>query len=243
MRIKMRKTFVLSFALFLLLPGVTANASDVHATIENSRTYMDYTRTYVFEYWLTDIKSYIQRDNAVWITRKDLGLTWQIDLDERTYTEEKIKKNTGSKRSKVQDIHTLGMDYEPQYDWTVKDTGDTKNINGFPCRLFAASGDADFSEISLKFWICIEGQAYNRDEYRTFVLEQLKNDGRLKPLYGTLKKFKHSFPVLREENIESPIAPKMTRVVKVTKLERTDAPPKIYDLPEGLRKISGEENE
>ncbi len=237
--------------IFLSRTSASDVHSDVHVVIETSRTYMDHTTKFTDEYWLTDDKIYQKRNNRVYITRKDLKLIWSIDSKEKTYSGRKIedqsnlekKKGSKSKQKEIQkaDIHDLGFHYEPDYEWEIKETDETKDINGFPCRLFLAEGQADFAEIILKFWICTEIQLPGAAEYHGFLMEELEGDVEQEPVLETLKKYKNSFPVYQEQIIENAISPTLHYETCLITLEITDAPQSIYDLPQGIKKLGQNE--
>jgi hypothetical protein len=65
----------------------------------------------------------------------------------------------------------------------------------------------------------------------------MKNDPQRPELYNLLKEHEGGFPVCREETIESAIAPTLVYKIKLITLEEADAPPGIYDIPEGYKKV------
>jgi hypothetical protein len=224
----------------LLLPFLAsafvplAYAGDIHAVVEGSRTYMDFTRKTVNEYWLSGEKIYRKAETYLFITRKDLGVEWSVNLKDNTYYERKIEAEEPFAPEK-EDIHTLGWEYNPQYDWDIRETGEAKDINGYSCQHVVARGDADFSEITLHLWLArdVPGTA----DYVQYMAEQLKLDMLRRAIGEILSKFKDRLPLEREEIIESPIAPTMRNVAKITKFETSDPPPNIYELPQGAKKM------
>lgn len=227
-------------------PDVDSEATDIHLVLETSRAYMDHSIKYTDEYWLTDNKVYQKRNHRVFITRKDLGLIWSIDSRKKTYSERKIEipsdlekdSEEKSEKKEVQkaDIHSLGFHYEPEYDWEIKETDEVKDINDISCRLFIAEGDADFSEINMKFCISTESEFPGAAELHDFILEQLEGDIEQEPVLETLKKYDNSFPVNQEKTVERAIAATLRYEINLIMLEMAEAPEGIYDLPPDLEK-------
>lgn len=222
--------------LFFLLMGTAA--ADVHIVVESKFIYRSMERKTMLEYWVTDKKSYRKINHRVQITREDLGLTWTIDAKKKTYREKKIETGGKPLPKESVDIHTLEFDYEPVYDWTVKETGETKIINGFACRCFLAVGDSDFSEIRSKYWMCMETKVPGASQFHRLSLKRQERDESGGGLLEVLKKHKNSFPVFMEDVHEKPIAPTMRFETTLVTLEETTAPPGIYDIPEGFKKSS-----
>lgn len=243
----MRKKTIFLLSLLFLFPlfSLRSHAADVHAVVESSRTYMDFTRKYTNEYWIAKDKTCRKADTFIWITRKDLGLMWSINLRDNSYMEEKItppKKPGQAPLKKQLDIHTLGWEYNPEYDWSIKKTGEKKDINGIPCELVTAQGEADFSEISLNLWLARDAKIPGSVELYNLTIDALRGDMQRGAIVEVLMKFKDRAPIHRIEIIENPIAPTIRQESQVKKLEKTEPPPKIYELPEGLKKISMERN-
>lgn len=237
--------FLLSLLFFSSLLSLKGYAADVHAVIDTSRTYMDFTRKYTNEYWIAKDKTYRKADTFIWITRKDLGLAWSINLRDNSYIEEKIttpEKSAQAPSEKEVDIHTLGWEYKPQYYWSIKETGEKKDINGIRCELVTAHGEADFSEISLDVWLVTEANIPGSAELYDLTVDALKGDMVRSAIVEVLMKFKNRAPIHRIEIIENPIAPTIRQESQVKTLEKTEPPPKIYELPDGLKKISMERN-
>jgi hypothetical protein len=247
-------SFFLNGLSFISIPEATASdvssnvswgAHDIHLVIETIRTYMDHTIKYTDEYWLADNKTYQKRNHRVFITRKDLGLIWSIDSREKTYSERKIeiqsdleeesKDKSEHNEAQKENIHSLRFSYEPDYDWEIKESDEVEDINGFPCNLFLAEGDADFSEINLKFWVSIESEFPGAEELHNFMLERLEGDIEQKPILDTLKNYQYSFPVQQERIVERAIARTLHYETSLTTLEMAEAPKGIYDLPPDLK--------
>ncbi len=232
----MKKTIlcllVMSFVLHL--SGVLF--ADVHVKTQGNRLYMDFETKYAYELWLTENKSYSKVQNRITITREDLGVMWFLYPDRKAYHEYKLEEIRAVPEEK-EDIHTAGQFYDPKYDWELTDTGEEKEINSFQCRCFLAEGDADFSEIVSKYWICVDEHVAGGKEFRSYMMEQLKDDPQRAKLYDLMKEHPSGFPAYREEIIERAISPTISYTIQVLMLEEEDAPAGIYDLPEGYKKL------
>ena len=228
--------FILFF--LLLIPWVAVLTADVHVKTETTRLYMDFETTYPNEVWLAEGKNYRKVRDRVFITREDLGVRWFIDLSKKTYFEVEMEPEAQEGPDKTEeDIHTAAYSYNPEYDWKITDTGEEKEINGIRSRCFLAEGDADFAEIVSQYWICVDENIPGGREFRDYMLEQVKNDPQRPKLYDLMQKYEAGFPVYREDTIINAIAPTMFYKIKLLKLEMADAPPGIYDIPEGFKKL------
>ena len=229
--------FFLPFLAPIAIP--TARAGDVHAVVEGSRTYMDFTRKTVNEYWVSGEKIYRKAETYLFITRKDLGVEWSVNLKDNTYSERKTEVE-GPSAPEKEDIHTLGWEYNPRYDWEIRETGETKDINGQSCEHVVARGDADFSEITLHLWLAKD--VPGAMDFVQYMAEQLKMDRNRRGIGEILVKFRDRLPLEREEVIENPIAPTIRNIVKIIKIEASEPPPNIYELPQGAKKMEAGKN-
>ena len=234
----MKKFLSLFFSFLLLIPLTSVFAADVHVKTETTRLYMDFETTYPNEVWIAEGKAYRKARDRVFITREDLGVRWFIDLAKKTYIEVEIKpEEQEGQEDREEDIHTVGLFYYPEYDWEIKDTGEEKEIKGIRTRCFLAEGDADFAEIQSQYWICVDENIQGGREFRDYMLEQVKNDPQRPKLYDVMLKYAAGFPVYREDTIINAIAPTMYFKIKLLKLETAEAPPGIYEIPEGFKKM------
>lgn len=183
-----------------------------------------------WEYWLGERKSCGKRDHQVAIAREDLGLLWSVQLKAKTYTEEKIEREPGPDSV---DVHKLGFAYDPVYDWQWRESEEKKDIAGFPCRAYILEGDADCSEVVLKFWV--GSGEYSR--VNSLILDFVGGDEIRKPAGEMLQKFPDGFLVGCEKFEDPPLGYPRTTAVFLKKLEEVEAPDKIYEVPEGMRKI------
>jgi hypothetical protein len=231
-----RKTLsALLIAGVFLIPNLVGG--DIHVKSETSRFYMDFERKDVNELWLTEGKSCRKVSNRLYITREDLGVRWLVDPAKKSYLEVKLDAAQQPRAGAGEDIHTVGMYYNPEYDWELKDTAEEKEIEGYRCRRYEAVGEADFAGIVSSYWICEDESAPGGRLYGEYMMEQVKNDPQRPKLSTLLKEHKGAFPVYREETIENAIAPTMVYKIKLLVLEEAEAPAGIYEIPDGYTKI------
>ena len=223
-------------AAILVTPGPAR--ADTHAVVESSRVYMEQETKVTFEYWLARDRSSRRTPARATITRDDLGVVWTIDLGGKTYTESRIGKPGAAPAPRRPDMRKLWLEfYEPDYDWTVKDTGRSETIGGFPCRVFDASGEADFAEITARYWICQAPETAAGRSFHDYSVGQYRGDGRMAALVRLLEDYPAGICVFREETVEPSIAPKTRVRTGLTRLEEAAAPAGIYDIPDGFKKL------
>jgi len=234
----MKKTIFLALLgatlLALIPPPVKA---DVHAVIENSRTFREMTRKTTEEYWLAPDKKLWKLDSFLWITRKDLGVLWGVGRRDNTYFEQKLeppKKAPGA--APKEDIHTLGWDFgQGPTDWIVENLEETKEVAGIVCRKAVGRGRSDYGEITVQLWLAPAATPGAADLLRV-ITEALRGDERRAQVADLLDKLGGCPPLDREEIVDTPIGGIMRYTSKVTKLETAEAPAGTYDLPAGAKK-------
>ncbi len=128
--------------------------ADLHVQKEEKRYSRDLSRssTSTVEIWRSKNAEYHAVRDQITITRQDL------------------KKKGGSSMPRPRPtwkclltIHLLlrlweklnneGYEYEPEFDWMLKATGEEKEICGFSCKKFVLEGDADYSEKTIELWV------------------------------------------------------------------------------------------
>jgi hypothetical protein len=217
----------------------TARA-DTHAVVESSRLYLEQETKVTFEYWIAPGQNSRKTPSRATIVREDLGLVWNLDLKGKTYTEIPLKTLEAQATRPKPDMRKLWLDYyDPDYVWTLRDTGETKAFNGFECRGFGATGEADFAEMSATYWICLVPDVPGGRAFHDFYESQYRGDSRMAGLLEILKDHPAGFCVFREEIVEPSIAPTIRTRTRLTRLEEAEAPPGTYDLPEGFKKTGG----
>ena len=233
-----------AMACFLISLGILSAAggalADTHAVVESTRIYMDQETKVTLVHWVARDRSLRTSPGRVTITRHDLGLVWNLDLNAKSYTETVVRKPASPPPRPKPDMRKLWQDfYEPDYSWTIKDTGARKTVNGFDCREFRAAGEADFAEISAAYWVCLTSGIPGAKAFHDYFLGQYRGDNRLAALLKLLEGNPEGFCALREETVENSIAPVSRVITELVKLEEADAPPGTYEVPAGFRKAEG----
>jgi hypothetical protein len=212
--------------------------ADTHAIVESSRFYLEQETKVTFEYWIAPGRNLRKTAGRATIIREDLGLVWNLDLKGKTYTEVPLKALEPRASRPKPDMRKLWLDYyDPDYAWTLKDTGEMKSFNGFECRGFGATGEADFAEMSATYWICLAPDVPGGKAFHDFSESQYRGDSRMAGLLEILRDHPAGICVFREEIVEPSIAPTIRTQTGLAKLEEAEAPPGTYDLPEGFQKV------
>ncbi len=204
-----------------------------HVILESSRTYMDYTRKNVGEYWITKEKMNRTRGNTVMIVREDLKLRWTINLSAKTYFE--IPFERSKKEHERKGLYTFGIDYEPLFEWE-ECKSDTQTINGFHCHLVKLNGEADFATTRITLWISDDQTSTHAGKLNDIILNSLSNRDEMTKVVEVLKRFSHPLLVKLDEVCENAIARTMSVTLTVTEAGMITQPPGIFDLPDDLTK-------
>jgi hypothetical protein len=225
-------------ALALSLAGAAAAGADGHIVSELRRSYMG--RTYPAqpsEVWLGADRTYVRDGAVVIITRLDLGKRWIVLPGRKKYLEEPLPVPVKDKGpAEPVRLQEYGFDYEPRYEWTVRETAESAVVGGLPCRKYVVRGDAEYAEEVREMWVAedppIDAKAY---------FERVVKPGldpawlRIYQDHGALRRGL----VMRSVSTTEPaIAPAMVVEILVTKLETIPPPAGIYDLPAGLLKVA-----
>jgi hypothetical protein len=238
----MNKAMACLFIIPGLLAAGAAARADTHAVVESTRLYMDQQTKVTFEYWVAPDRSSRKAAGRATITRDDLGLVWNLDLDGKSYSESVLRKPAAAPppSGPGRDMRKLWLDYyEPDFAWTIKDTGERKTVNGFDCREFRATGEADFAEMDAAYWICLTPGIPGGKALHDYSLGQYRGDGRMAALLKLLEENPEGFCAYREETVEPSIAPTARAYTGLMKLEEAEAPPGTYEIPAGFRKLDG----
>lgn len=224
----------------LLLSWQAVAAQDLpayHAVISNSRTYMDTNRKTQSDYWFTKDKTYISNGRVTTIERKDLGIVYTLVVRSNEYYVDTIKQSKPEeKETKEIDFRYVGVDrLESDYDWEV-----TKKAKNDPSGLlkadrYMASGDADFDQVELEFWVAEPRNREMAGLFNRIILNSMSYNKTRKPLVDKLKKDKYRVPVRIVEMLENSIAPQAKTEIVVEKLEPATAPANIFELPAGAK--------
>jgi hypothetical protein len=225
-------------ALTVFLAGTRAARADDHVVSELKRSYMG--RTYPpqpSEVWLGVDRVYVRDGSVVIITRLDLRRRWIILTGRKKYLEEPLpvpaEKKGPAAPARLQEY---GFDYEPEYEWTVREAPDTATVGGLPCRKFVARGEAEYAEEFREMWVAENPPIDARHYFERVVKPNLDEAwARIYQGHGLLR---NGVVMKSVTTTEPAIAPTTVTEIQVMKLEKASPPEKIYDLPEGLRKVS-----
>ncbi len=192
----------------------------LNATLQSDFTYLASTRTTTAEYWIAADRSYEKLRDRVRVERFDAAAKPEAQAQA------------------APDLRMAGYDYEPEFTWEVKETGETQLFHGRTCRLTTAAGLADYAETSLRLWFCpAQDTALERRLSGMFPrVMALRYAG----ISGFILKQAASRPdqllVQVEETTEPPIAPAMVRKARIVKLETAPAPAGIFEPPAESKK-------
>ena len=233
------------FAAGLFIVAVCLSAAgraraDSHAVVESTRLYMDQETKMSFEYWIAGDRSSRSAAGRTTITRDDLGLVWNLDLGAKSYTETVIPKPPAPPSRQRLDMRKLWLDfYEPDFAWTIRETGASRPFNGFDCREFRASGEADFAEMSAVYWICLAPEVPGGQGVSRLLADAVPGvpAGWRPPEApgGELRRFLR-LPGGDGREFDRPDSPGDH---EAEELEETEAPPGTYEIPAGFRKLDG----
>ena len=225
-------------AMVLVLAGVAAAGADDHVASELKRSYMG--RTYPAqpsEVWLGADRTYVREGAVVVITRTDLGKRWVILPGRKKYLEEPLtaapEKEGPAAPVRLQEY---GFDYEPAYEWSFHETGETATVGGLRCRKYVARGDAEYAEEVREMWVA-ESPPIDAKAYFERVVKPGLDPAWLR-IYQGHGPLKRGLVMRSVTTTEPAIAPTMMIEILVTKLETLPPPAGIYDLPGGLRKVT-----
>jgi hypothetical protein len=210
---------------------------DLHIVYRSDFVYQSSTRTTTSEWWLSEGKSMSRQGDRLSIVREDLGVAWRASVTAETYTETKLPPAGQPPPSEpaTVDIHTAGFEWEPEYDWSVKASGQSSNVAGRACREFVATGDGDYAEARVSFWACDPAPGVSRSP-TDLVAAPLRSRSSKQMIFDTLAKHGKAWLLAAEEWQEPAIAPTIVIRVRVETLEAATAPPGTFDLPPAFKK-------
>jgi hypothetical protein len=229
---------MLSFVLsaFLSFSTVPAPRADVHVIIETERAYMGAVTKSQVEYWLGPKTTWTSQRGRVVIVRRDLGVRWRLDPAKKTYVEEKLAETPPAPPDlPADDIHSARFGYEPEYDWALEPAG-RATVAGRDCRAFVAHGEADYAETDLRFAIGERLAVETVPDVNQLLVDQARWASVQRFLTSVVRGRENGCLMSYEETNEPAIAPTIVMRAKVTLLDVGEAPPKIYEVPEGFTK-------
>jgi hypothetical protein len=210
-------------------------SDDLHVVVGSEFVYMARTRPLRQDWWLGEKRRAVAADGRLTITREDLGVVWRIDTKAGTYTETpRPAPGAAPDGPPPFDIHTAGYTWEPEFDWSVRETGREATIAGRPCREFGADGQADYSDTTATFWGCTP-LSPGLPSPTEVVTAQLRNASTIRMIREWAAR--QGLWVLQvEESTEPAIAPTLVMRVKVEVLESAPAPAGTFELSPSLKK-------
>jgi len=210
-------------------------APDDNIIFRQTRTYMGNTMPPMTqEIWVGDQAVWMSSGRTTVLLRFDLGKRFYLNPSQKRYYEEPLAETAAAGQTASERIQEAGWSYVPEYDWTLRDTGEEKVIDGRTCRRLVLDGDADYAEEIREYWISRDVPVDMDRYYRLLTKRELR--GQLLALYETTPLLRQGFIVESRTTTENPIAPTMVWTGQVTKLEKADPPAGIYEVPADFQK-------
>ena len=229
----------LLIVLFTMIIIVSLRADD-HVVQEFTRTYMGRTipaRTN--ETWIGEDKYYHKSGNFITITRYDLNKKWIIFPRQKRYLEEPIEKKISNEKEEPSRIQELGFNYQPEFDWIVRQTEDERIIDGKTCRCTIFEGDADYAEETREYWLT-EDLPIDLERYHQVLIDPIE-DKYWAAYYQAFPIEKYALPLETKIITENAIAPTMTWNFEMIRVETAEPPDNIYEIPEGYARVNTRE--
>ncbi len=219
-----------------------------YVKITNTRTYMNIDRVTITEYWFSKDKYCTLSNQRKTIVRKDIGITYFINLGSGTYRADSIKpqkitdsiklQKTELKVGKTMDFKYIGQNYISEYEWNKPKPLSMETIGGYVCEHYICEGDADFDRISLEFLMAKTDDQFIVSMLNNTILNLTGSNNKREPIIRMINGNKNLIPLRIIENIENPIAPHVTTTINVDKLDLVKSPGDLFDLPDKLTKIN-----
>ncbi len=212
-------------------------APDDHIVSQQSRTYMgNTTPPMTQEVWVSDQAVWMSSGRTTALLRFDLGKRFYLNAAQKRFYEDDLAGSVAPAETAPERIQEVGWNYVPAYDWTLRDTGEDKVIDGRTCRRLILDGDADYAEEVREYWVSRDVPIDLGRYYRLLAKRELR--GQLLTIYEATPLLREGFVVESRTTTENPIAPTMVWVNKVTKLEKADPPAGIYEVPSDFEKVN-----
>jgi hypothetical protein len=229
--------FLYILAMLAMIGTLPQQRAVLHFVVDRQRIFMASTQATTTEYWIADDKTYEKNGARVTIIRKDLGVRWVINTQKATYAETRLTSPAMNK-TRIEDIHTAGFNYEPEFVWTVADSAEASTINSRACRLTVATGTDDFAEMTLKLWLCHMDRPALERKANESVLDNAGFGYKNPVTFASelLSKRPDVLLMSLDATVEPPISSTMTYRVVVRTIENALPPAGIFDLPAGLQK-------
>lgn len=216
-------------------PALLTAVQDDHIVIEGSRTYMGNVMPVRTEIWIGDEPVWYSSGRLAIIFRYDLGKRISLNPARKLYFEEPLAETASQEPAEPERIQEAGWNYAPVFEWTLRDTGEEKVIDGLTCRLVILEGDADYSEEVREYWISADAPI-DIDRYYRLIASRELRDG-LRALYEKTPLLREGLAMESRTTTENPIAPTIVVASRISKLETAEPPPGIYDVPPDFTKV------
>ncbi len=210
---------------------------DLHLAVEFQFNILANVITRNTDCWMAPQKTASRVGDRLIIRRNDLGVTWDVDTKAKTYTETKIAPPSPQLAARVvEDIHTLGFDYEPDYDWQVREGRQRSIIAGRPCRQVVATGNADYAEATVTFWVCrpIKDVSYDVNDA---VMAQMFIESARKLITDTVARQDSAWVLGVEEKWEPALSSSRISKHVVKALDSRTAAADTFELPPNVHKV------
>jgi hypothetical protein len=218
----------------------TINDPVYYVKVSNVRTYMNVDRTTVTEYWFTKDKFCILNSNQIkTVIRRDLGVTYSINLRAGTYKIDSIKIQKQSLPvDKILDFKYIGQSYVPDFEWNKPKRLPVEMINKFECAHYISEGDADFDQMSLEFLVAKTEDQFMANTVNSRILNIDTSNNNRKPIAGLISTSKNLIIMRIIERVENAIAPPATTKITIDNLEKVESANGFFDLPDNLKKTN-----
>jgi hypothetical protein len=234
----MKLIFIILFSFLNVFLKSVFNDPVYYIKVTNVRTYMNVDRTTVTEYWFTKDKFCILNSNQIkTIIRRDLGVTYSINLRAGSYRIDSIKIQKPTPPSDiVLDFKYIGQNYAPDFEWNKPKRLPVEMINKFECVHYLSEGDADFDQISLEYLAAKTEDQFMSSTVNSRILNIDGLNKRRKPIAGLISASKNLVIMRIIEKVENAIAPPITTRITIDNLEKVESTNGMFDIPENLKK-------
>ena len=212
-------------------------APDDHVVSQQTRTYMGNTMPPMTqEVWISDQAVWMSSGRTTALLRFDIGKLFYLNPGQKRYFEQALAGSEAAASAAPERIQEVGWNYVPDYDWTLRDAGEEKIIDGRTCRRVVLDGDADYAEEVREYWISRDVPIDVGRYFRLLMKRELR--GRLLAIYEATPLLREGFILESRTTTENPIAPTMIWMNKVSKLEKAAPPAGTYEVPSGFQKVN-----
>jgi hypothetical protein len=198
---------------------------------------MNIDRETVTEYWITKDKYSTMSNQIKSIVRKDLGMVYVINLSTGTVRTDLIKPSiTMSYVENPMDFKYIGQYYIPLYEWNKPILLPSETVGNYICEHYLCEGDADFDQISLEYLVVKTNYQFLANVLNSSIMSSGGSNNKREPITGLITANKNLIILRIIETVENPIAPHITTVINVDKLELVKSSEGLFDLPDNLKK-------